>query len=498
MIKVIYRPAVGSSRCGVTRRLLASLTTIVLSGCGQHLPLVHNHTATAPSPNIPWQVETAKQKPLVQPKLPVPLERVQPLWSSLTLAEIVDIALQNNPDTHTAWCNARAAAAGYGAARGAWLPSINLNSAMVRNGEEPSAETNQASWATTTYSGSADLSYLLFDFGARAAGVEEAKQALYAANWTHNAVIQNTVLAVQTAYYEHAGAKAMLEANRSSLANAVENFKAAQEKHNVGIATTADVLQAQTAYSEALLQVQNSEGQVRISRGALALAMGFPANQAGEFQITIPEIPADTLIQNLDQMIVRAMADRPDLLAARANAFQSAANAKQARSALLPTLSASGSIGRLTLHSVDGHTDNYRGSISLSLPLFNGFTRQYNYARAKAEADAALHKARSKEQNVIFQVYAAYCDFQTAGSRIKTTNALLASAGQSAEVALGRYKHGVGTILDLLSAQRSLALARAEQIQARLDWHLSLAQLAYDMGVLGVHGENPLTSASLK
>ena len=94
MIKVIYRPAVGSSRCGVTRRLLASLTTIVLSGCGQHLPLVHNHTATAPSPNIPWQVETAKQKPLVQPKLPVPLERVQPLWSSLTLAEIVDIALQ--------------------------------------------------------------------------------------------------------------------------------------------------------------------------------------------------------------------------------------------------------------------------------------------------------------------------------------------------------------------------------------------------------------------
>jgi outer membrane protein TolC len=68
----------------------------------------------------------------------------------------------------------------------------------------------------------------------------------------------------------------------------------------------------------------------------------------------------------------------------------------------------------------------------------------------------------------------------------------VASARQSEEVASGRYKEGVGSILDLLSAQRTLAVARAEQVNARLSWFITLTQLAHDVGVLGLDGSNPL------
>jgi outer membrane protein len=68
----------------------------------------------------------------------------------------------------------------------------------------------------------------------------------------------------------------------------------------------------------------------------------------------------------------------------------------------------------------------------------------------------------------------------------------MASAGQSEQVALGRYKEGVGSILDLLTAQKALAMARAEQINARLGWFTALAQLAHDVGILGLHGDNSL------
>ena len=68
--------------------------------------------------------------------------------------------------------------------------------------------------------------------------------------------------------------------------------------------------------------------------------------------------------------------------------------------------------------------------------------------------------------------------------------------GQSEQVALGRYREGVGSILDLLTAQRSLAQARAQQVNARLSWHIALARLARDIGQLGAHGENPLVPAS--
>jgi outer membrane protein TolC len=75
---------------------------------------------------------------------------------------------------------------------------------------------------------------------------------------------------------------------------------------------------------------------------------------------------------------------------------------------------------------------------------------------------------------------------------VRTAEDLLVSASQSSEVALARYKAGVGTILDLLAAQTALAAARAQRVDARLTWSVSLAQLAHDAGVLDPKGGTSL------
>src|SRR5207253_4284023 len=51
---------------------------------------------------------------------------------------------------------------------------------------------------------------------------------------------------------------------------------------------------------------------------------------------------------------------------------------------------------------------------------------------------------------------------------------------------------GAGSLLDLLTAQAALASARAQAIQARLSWNTALAQLAHDVGLLGLDGSSPL------
>jgi outer membrane protein TolC len=127
----------------------------------------------------------------------------------------------------------------------------------------------------------------------------------------------------------------------------------------------------------------------------------------------------------------------------------------------------------------------------LSLPLFNGFSRQYDVAAARAQADALAALADQTRQNVITQVFVSYYALQTAEQRVATADDLLASAEQSVQVAAGRYREGVGSIIDLLTAQSALANARAQQVQSRWQWYTSLAQLARDAGVLGVHGETP-------
>jgi outer membrane protein TolC len=75
---------------------------------------------------------------------------------------------------------------------------------------------------------------------------------------------------------------------------------------------------------------------------------------------------------------------------------------------------------------------------------------------------------------------------------VRTIRDLLASATQSEQVALGRYKAGAGSLLDLLTAQAALANARAQAIQARFSWYVALARLAHDVGILGLDGTSPL------
>jgi outer membrane protein len=309
--------------------------------------------------------------------------------------------------------------------------------------------------------------------------------------------MQNTVLQAEVAFFNQAGAKALLEANRTSLAEAEANLTAAEERHRMGLATNADVLQARTAYAEVKLAVLDTEGQVRTARGALAVAMGYPANISFDPELEVPEIPKGGLARTVDQLIEKALASRPDLQAAQALALGAAARVRESRSRMLPSLSAAGSIGRIWLRDVPGYTNSTIGALQLQVPVFNGLSRNYDLLQAKAEADAAREFWRGAEQTVIFQVFSTHSEFLTAAERVNTTDELVASASQSEAVALGRYREGVGSILDLLSAQRILAVARAEQINARLGWFIKLAQLAHDAGILGAPGDIPPAAADI-
>ena len=122
----------------------------------------------------------------------------------------------------------------------------------------------------------------------------------------------------------------------------------------------------------------------------------------------------------------------------------------------------------------------------LSIPVFNGFKDTSDLLQAREQAKAAQADAESLEQQVILQVWTSYHAVKTAEKRVGSAQDLLAAAQQSAEVAQGRYKAGVGSILDLLTAQSALANARAQDVQARANWLLAIASLAHDTGALGL------------
>ena len=476
------------------RTILVTLALVVV-GCGKP-PRVNGVAGAAPSPNVPWQPPARAVKPesLVTP-LPTALPSdIQQRISQLTLSDVVDLALRNNPATRASWAQARAAAALFGSERGSLFPTLN-GAGTVSRVRSPATSTRPAG-ERTEYGPSITLNYLLLDFGGRSGGIERARQSLFAANFTHNATIQNTVLQAEVAYFTYMATSALLAAERSAIAEAQANLTAAQQRNRVGLATIADVLQARTALSQEQLNLETTQGNLQAARGSLASALGLPANLPFELQPLGGALPVRDLAQSVDSVINEALRNRPDLAAARAEAAAAASQVRVARAAELPSLALNGNAARTFSSPTLFAGPSYTLSLGLQIPIFNGFSHQYDVAAARAQADAIAAIADQTRQQVVTQVFVSYYALQTAGQRVATADDLLASATQSVQVAAGRYREGVGSIIDLLTAQTALANARAQQVQSRWQWYTSLAQLARDAGVLGTSGDTPFVFSS--
>jgi outer membrane protein len=478
------RPRLGLAPHAVAATLLAACVGT---------PSVSGVPAASPAPEKPWTPPPSERKTVTaadtSARAAVPpdiAERIR----RLTLAEIVDLGLRNNAQTRLAWANAQAAAAAYGSARGEWLPTIDGDVTAQR--VKTVASAGRVSVQQSVLTPSATLTYLLFDFGGRAGRVAGARERVLAMGFSHNAAIQDVVLQVQVGYFQYIASRSLLAAQRTTLAEAEANLQAAEERRRVGLATIADVLQARTAASQARLDLQSIEGNLQTARGALALALGLPANVPYDVDSSAAVVPVAPVADSVDALIAAALQGRPDLAAAQAQAAAARAGIGELKSDLLPSLELTATGARTYATTIPNGANSYNLSLGLSIPIFNGFSRQYDVRGARFEAEAAAASAQSLRQQVIFQVFSAYYALQTASRRVRTSDVLLASAEQSNEVALGRYKAGVGSVLDLLSAQSALANARAQQVDARLAWSVSFAQLAHDAGVLDPHGGNPI------
>ena len=485
------------------RLILCAAVAVAHSGCASAPPTtVRGVPSTSAAPGRVWAAPAEAAAPLSATECAlatrgapagvlIPAD-VAGRMQGLTLTDVVDLALGNSPATRLTWAQARAAAAAYGSANGRFLPTITAD---INGGPARAISANPARLPADrrTVTPSVTLQYLLFDFGGRSGTSRAAREALYAADFSHNAAVQSVLLQTQQSYFGYQSARGVLEAARATIATARQNLAAADRRHEVGVATIADVLQAQTALAQAELVAQSADGALQGARATLALAMGVDANRPFDIAPDTAAFPLRELAESVDTLIVRAERDRPDLAAARAQVRQSEAQIAIAGAATRPTLTLGTTAGRsfANVTTLEGQT--YALTLGLQIPIFSGNARQYDVVAARENAAAALARAEQARIQTAAQVYASYYTLRTAAQRVTTSQTLLSTATQSEQVARGRYAEGVGNILDLLLAQNALADARAQAVTARWTWFTALAQLARDAGALTPGGPAGLT-----
>lgn len=429
--------------------------------------LIGSGTVVAAEPPDPFSTEAALHH---QPR--GSCEKVQP-GHALDLSAVVNIALCNNPQTREVWANSRAQAAQLGVTQGSYLPGLSASLAENRN----TPGNAQRSMGLT-------LSYLLYDFGARAANLESARQLLASVSATQDSTVQNLFLAAVQAYYQTRASEAAFEAAKVSEQAALESFKAAEARYQAGSATPADQLTARTAYSQATLNRMTASGTMKIAQGNLANILGLDANLT--VLLAPPRSPDAPGLQNFEQnvesLIEQARRNRPDLQAAEATVKSAIATADAARAAGKPTLSMTASTSQTSSAGIT--TQGSALGLSVSVPLFSGYAPTYRIRAAEAQIETRKAQMERLRLQVALDVWTAYQNLNTATQNLRTTADLLGSAEQSERVALGRYKAGAGIMLDLLGAQNTLASARVQRIQADLNWNVARATLAQAMGNL--------------
>ncbi len=164
----------------------------------------------------------------------------------LALVELVDIALHNNPSTRQAWDTARAAEAKKKQAESALYPQVTASASLEK--ERVIATQGKYKINSFGYGPSVDITYLILDFGGRAATIDAAYEAMIAANFQFNQAFQDLLLAVETSYYELHSSYSSLETAEADLENAKTSFVAARQRYEVGLVAKLDVLQAKSNF----------------------------------------------------------------------------------------------------------------------------------------------------------------------------------------------------------------------------------------------------------
>ncbi|MFZ0963586.1 MAG: TolC family protein [Terriglobia bacterium] len=401
----------------------------------------------------------------------------------LTLKDAEAMALRNHPLLQAANYDAQAASqvareeksAYYPTASGSVtgvgaLPNSRIDAGYINN---PIIYNRQ--------SNGLEVQQLITDFGRTSNLVSSARLGAKAASESANQTAQDVLLNVNRAYFGVLRAEAVLKV-------ALETVKARQiladqittlEKNK--LRSLVDVSFAEVDLAQAKLLLVQAQNNEKASYADLATALGLANPQP--FDLAEEPMPPAPLTDPTD-LIVQALQDRPDLSSARFSHEAALRYARAERDLWMPTISATGEAGLTPAYQVP-LTDRYAAAgINVNIPIFNGFLYSARHQEANLRAQAADQAMRDLADRISRDVRTAWLDAGTAYERLAVTAQLLKEATLALDLAQGRYKLGLSSIVELSQAQLNLTQAQIDDTSAKYDFQIQSAVLSYQTGQL--------------
>jgi outer membrane protein len=439
------------------------------------------------------------------------------------LAELIDIAERNNPDTRVAWERARQAAAAVGLSESAYYPFLVASAAsgydrafipfptLMVNPNHPSINNVQITGGgslvteSRVYRGELNAKWLLLDFGERSAIVAAAREQLMMANVGFNATHQKIVFQVTDRFYQLGTARQKVLVAQSSLEAAQQVEQAVQARIDNGLATKPELLQAQQQSAQSEFDVDATTGLESDARVALVESIGILPTVPLKVADLEQRSTSEQTNGSVDELIDRALSQRPDLVAKLANVHAKEDGIKKVRAEYYPKVAIDAHVTETELDvSIKNspyfgdHRPTYGVFLTASVPIFDGFARDRQLDMAKAELRGAENELAGARDAAVREVWKAYTDFKTALRKQDSATKLVTASQNAFDAVLESYKNGLSTYPEIVSAQRNLSAAQSVSHDTQAAIYTTAAALALSTGDLARPTTRPLRPAAVR
>lgn len=409
------------------------------------------------------------------------------IGQTLDLSELVDIALENNTQTRIYWFQAKSYAAAQGKAESSYYPQVSVTTGVYRSRIKPSIPyfVGIGHYYETGFGPSAQINWLIYDFGKREAQVTSAQEALRAANFDYNQIIQDVVLNVNVAYYNLFAAMGSVRAAKMTIQDAKTSYDAANERLKEGVGKKQDMLNALANYRNSEYYYEKAVSEVETARANLANVLGIRVSENLKISDEVKLPVSEATSAKIDSLIAKALRSRQNVLAAYSQLRKSKADTDVAIRNFLPQIGAYGEAA-YTDYTADnrGAQQQYTVGLQLNWSIFEGFARKYDLISAKVAERVQAQNLKATEIQIITDIWTYYHAYQSAVKQVASMNAAVEANEQAYEATRIGYENSVNTITDLLNAQNSLSTAREEQVSANSNLATSIARLAHATGAL--------------
>lgn len=388
------------------------------------------------------------------------------LFGSEPLNQLMEQALQNNPDLKAARASLTQAQEQYYASLGAFVPAIDASYSPIR--QRASSATTAQDGVFNLHNASVNVSYTVDLFGATRRGVEGLDAQVEAQRFEMEAAYLALTANVATAAIQEASLREQIEETKDIIAIQREQMNLIEKQFNFGAIPKTALLEQQALVAQTETTLPPLEKQLAQQRNLLAVLAGsFPGDGLSHtFDLTSLKLPEELPVSLPSDLVEQ----RPDIRAWQA--LMQAANAEVgiATAAMLPRITLSGGYGGSSTSFNNVFTpDTLVWSLGANIlqPLFRGgellHTKRAKvaaYERAEAQYRGTVLNAF---RNVADVLRALQYDADALASQVRAERA----AADSFALTDSQYKAGAIAYTELLDTQRAWQQARIGLVQAQ-------------------------------